>query len=74
MDRDLWMTSSKPALGPLLASQADMDDVLRAATTDRIPKRRGFRRLRRHGATEQHKDVTVESLTGEVEHDKADHR
>ena len=51
------MTSSSSTLGALLSSQADMDDVLRAATEARPRKRRGFarteRRLRKSTAVGQ---------------------
>ena len=61
MDRDLWLSSSNSTLGALLATQADMDDVLSAATRTRPPKRRTFpiRRSRKRDA------ISAEQLAGE---------
>lgn len=51
MDRDLWLTSSNAALGSVLATQADVDDVLRAAAeaprAGRRARARAERRLRK---------------------------
>lgn len=62
MDRDLWLTSSTTALGAVLATQADMDDVLRAATTaprtTRRARAKAERRLRKATAGE-HADAPV---------------
>lgn len=56
MDRDVWLTSSSNTLGAVLATQANVDDVLRAAAN--APEGKGrrmgriHRRLRKAAAVE----------------------
>lgn len=66
MDRDLWLSSSSSALGAVLATQSDVDDVLLAAMRARPAKRRSLaraqRRLRKLEAAEQHAQVAAEPV------------
>jgi len=51
MDRDLWLSSTTKTLDSVLARQADVDDLLRAATiaprTSRRARAKQARRLRK---------------------------
>jgi len=69
MDRDLWLTSGRNTLGTVLASQADMDDVLRAATeAPRLNRkaRKAERRQRKASTAVQWETPAAVDLVGVV--------
>ena len=67
MDRDVWLTSSSNTLGAVLATQSNVDDVLRAAANAPEGKGRRVGRIQRRLRKAAAVEATTAAVVGSAE-------